>query len=331
VNILRNAHTPYHLKHLLLGGAVLAFGFFSRPDSATAEVPASKKTRQPVLAFVSDTQEPLWIETFRFQRDRNEEATAAIFTALVREPNVTALFHLGDVTAVGSWETEWQNIDADLSMFRDMGVPVFPILGNHDYYIFPRQGKEAFLKRFPRCEPSWYITRIGTIAVVLVNSNFSRLSEQERVQQQQWFETELSSLQQDSAVKSIIVGTHHPPYTNSRIVDPSTEVQDAFIPPFLRCSKCKVFFSGHAHAFEHFQEQGKDFVVMGGGGGLLHPLLTGEKVRWKDLFPANTKRRMFHYLLCEQRGESFHLTVKMLNPDYQSFYAAYEISIGETK
>lgn len=327
MNILRNSHNLRHAKHLLLVGLLPVFHLFGSPGSSATEE-RKPESRRPVLAFVSDTQEPLWIETLVLQRDRNEEATAAIFSALVHEQGVAALFHLGDVTAMGSCTTGWERIDAYLSRIEDAGIPVFPVPGNHDYYIFPRQGKRAFLKRFPRREPSWYVTRTGAIAVVLLNSNFFRLSNHERAEQQRWFETEVSALDRDSTVKSVVVGTHHPPYTNSTIVDPSTEVQDAFVPVFLRCSKCKVFLGGHAHAFEHFHEHGKDFLVIGGGGGLLHPLLRTEQARWKDLFPANTERRMFHYLLCEQRGEFLHLAVKMLNPDYRSFDTVYEIAIG---
>ena len=330
MSILSNSYPLRFAKHFLLVGLVPVFNLFGTPGSSAAEE-RKPESRRPVLAFVSDTQEPLWVETLVMRRDRNEEATAAILAALLRERDVAALFHLGDVTALGSRKTGWDSIDASLSRFDGAGIPVYLAPGNHDYYIFPNRGKSAFVKRFPRCEPSWYVTRIGTIAVVLLNSNFPRLSDDERAEQKRWFETEVSALDRDSTVKFVIVGTHHPPYTNSTIVDPSAAVRDVFVPIFLRCSKCKVFLGGHAHALEHFHEHGKDFLVIGGGCGLLHPLLRNEKARWKDLFPGNTERRMFHYLLCEQRGESLHLTVKMLNPDYRSFDTVYEIAIGENK
>ncbi|MBA4311656.1 MAG: metallophosphoesterase [Chlorobiaceae bacterium] len=324
----RHLYNITKIKYFFLGGIALALNLLFIYVASPAEIP-KHEVHQPVLVFVSDTQSPMWIETLKLKSDRNNDATDAIFHSILSEPNVAALFHLGDITAMGSFESEWETIDSYLSLLQDSSISFFPVPGNHDYYIFPQRGREAFLKRFSFCEPSWYVVKKGNIAVVLLNSNFSRLSEEERKTQQQWFESQILTLEQDSIISSIIIGTHYSPFTNSTIVDPSTEVQEAFVPVFLQCNKCKLFLSGHAHAFEHFQKGGKDFVVLGGGGGLLHPLLLGAERRWVDLFPNATERRMFHYILCEQRGEFLNLTVKMLNPDYRSFTSVYEINFEE--
>jgi hypothetical protein len=37
-----------------------------------------------------------------------------------------------------------------------------------------------------------------------------------------------------------------------------------------------LFLSGHCHGFEHYKIGGKDFMVIGGGGGLHQPLKQGE-------------------------------------------------------
>jgi 3',5'-cyclic AMP phosphodiesterase CpdA len=285
--------------------------------------------RGTVVAFVSDTQEPIWFESLALKRDRNQEATEAIFNAIAEERRVSVLFHLGDMTAAGSVQSEWRRMDKYITRLRDEGISFFAAPGNHEYFPFPSRGEEAFRKRFPESKPAWCTKKMHGLAVVLLNSNFSDLSENERREQQQWYEAELQNLDHDTTVTSIIVGTHHSPYTNSTVVDPSMKVRRAFVPAFLKSSKCRLFMSGHAHAFEHFREGGKDFLVIGGGGGLLQPLLLGSARRSIDLYPYPTRRRMFHYVLCETRGKSLLITLKMLKPDYRTFTDKYKILIGE--
>jgi hypothetical protein len=110
-------------------------------------------------------------------------------------------------------------------------------------------------------------------------------------------------------------------------VSPSKEVRDSFVPLCLRYPKCRFFLSGHSHAFEHFREGGKDFLVIDGGGGQQQPLLTGADRRWEDLFPRKTERRMFHYLRCRITGPGLELTVRMVRSDFSGFEAAYTLSI----
>src|SRR5512133_2970555 len=104
-----------------------------------------------------------------------------------------------------------------------------------------------------------------------------------------------------------------------------TQTASSWIPR----SKCSLFITGHSHAFEHFRQGGKDFIVTGGGGGLLHPLGRGENMRWKDLFPWNSERRMFHYVLCEQYGNALRVMVKMIKPDFRTFATVYRFAIGK--
>jgi predicted phosphodiesterase len=263
------------------------------------------------------------------KRDRNEEATEAIFNAIAAETSVSTLFHLGDITAMGSFDSEWRKMDRYITKLRDNGITLNAVPGNHEYFIFRSRGEAAFRKRFPESHPAWFTRKIQGIAFVLLNSNFSDISEAERKEQQKWYEAALSDLDRDTTVRFIIVGTHHSPYTNSTIVRPSSAVRKAFVTAFLKSPKCRLFISGHAHAFEHFHENGKDFLVIGGGGGLLQPLLLGAERQYIDLFPYPTRRRMFHYVICEERDRHLILTLKMLNRDYRTFTDKYKIRIAE--
>jgi hypothetical protein len=145
------------------------------------------------------------------------------------------------------------------------------------------------------------------------------LTVDEQAEQLSWYQETLRELDKDSAVGIVVVACHHSPYTNSTIVSPSGDVQESFVPPFLQSAKARIFLSGHAHAAEHFRISTKDFLVIGGGGGLQHPLLRGSESRWQDLFLQKTEKRMFHYVEGLIAGTSATFTVRMLKDDFSSF------------
>ena len=189
------------------------------------------------VLFISDTQQPLWIETLRLHETDNEGATKKIFSAIQQESSATALFHLGDFSSIGMVGAYWRSFDV---FQRSLHIPIFPVLGNHDYYVFPFLAMAQFRQRFPNVSPSWYATQIDGLVVIALNSNFSHLSDKELQTQRSWYCERLSSYDRDSTVKAVIVVCHHPPYTNSDIIDPSTEVQNTFVKPFMKIGRAHV-------------------------------------------------------------------------------------------
>ncbi|MCU0594619.1 MAG: metallophosphoesterase [Desulfobacterota bacterium] len=270
------------------------------------------------MAFVSDTQSPMFPEAIRLSRNNNKLARAKIFDSIVQwQPH--SVFHLGDLVALGFWSPSWEAIDAFTDRLRALGTGFHPVMGNHELMLFSKSGEANFQKRFPRATRTGYLRRAGPLAVVLLNSNFKVLTDDERAKQLSWYWETLGELDNDSTVGLVVVACHYSPYTNSKIVSPSAEVQESFVPPFLESAKARIFLSGHAHAAEHFRIHGKDFLVIGGGGGLQQPLLTGPDARWPDLFPQKTEKRMFHYVEGVISGASATFTVRMLNDDFSSF------------
>ncbi len=294
----------------------------------TTPIISQSISKPTTIGFISDTQAPIWIEKFWIKSNRNEEATEAIFNRILKEENIVGLFHLGDITSYGGFHFAWDEINSHLAKLEKVHIPFYPVPGNHEYYFPAKLAIAQFKKRFPEIKNTWYSVQINNIAVILLNSNFSNMSETELTEQKKWYSESLEKYEKDSTVRIIIVGTHYSPFTNSTIVEPSEEVEREFVKPFLANNKCKLFLSGHAHAFEHFKKNGKDFLVIGGGGGLQQPLLTGNKQRTKDYFPFNTTIRMFHFLTCEEKGDSLLAKVIMLNKDFKTFYIPYEIKIG---
>jgi hypothetical protein len=279
------------------------------------------------VIFASDTQSPIWIEKFFIRPDDNELATQKIFDAISRDSTCAAMFHIGDITAMGAGYTYWEEFDRISAPVRDAHIPIYPAFGNHEYMPWEDDGIYNMVERFPFLTTSWYVRRIGPLAVVILNSNFSHLSAGATAEQERWYEQTLKNLDDDTTVSAVIVGCHHPPYTNSTIVSPSREVERVFVPPYVKSRKAMLFVSGHAHAFEHFNQNGKDFLVIGGGGGLLHPLLTGGEQRWPDRVVHETNRSFFHYVRVTPRAGRLAVEVFMLNPDFNGFRPAYSFEL----
>jgi len=270
------------------------------------------------VAFLSDSQDPTWYESLVLKVYHNSQARDMILgDILSREPH--AVVHLGDMVSAGANTKKWGRIDEFVDSLEAKGIGFHPILGNHEYYYFGKKGRRNFERRFPGLNTTGRIVRFGGAAIVLLNSNFSRLEKSEQHYQAKWYRESLRALDADSTIEFIIVGCHHPPYTNSTIVPPSPEVDTAFVPAFLETRKAVLFVSGHAHAYEHYRRAGKDFLVIGGGGGLLQPLLTGTRQRSEDLFVAEGKTRMYHYLWCELEPGRLRFAVRMIRRDLSGF------------
>ena len=280
--------------------------------------------QHPSIIFLSDTQQPMWIETLRLTEHENEKATKTIFRAIQCESTAVGIFHLGDVTSIGMTDSNWKLFD---EFHKDLHVPVYPVIGNHDYYLFQEQALEQFKKRFPKIPTTWYSVVIKSVGVIVLNSNFPKLSDDEHNQQLQWYHEQLARFEYDSIITSVIVLCHHSPYTNSTIVYPSQDVQQKFLVPFFMYNKTSVFMSGHAHAYEHFQKMGKELFVIGGGGGLLHPLLTGKRQRFPDLFSQQSTMRFFHYIECSIQPHLLLFSVRKLRNDFSGFDTVDSISV----
>jgi len=278
-----------------------------------------------LVDVVSDAQSPLLIEETALRPNHNDQAREMIFSQILADhPN--AILTLGDMASLGFYGTAWKSFDNFLDRARKGHIPVFATLGNHELMLFPSRGAEEFYARFPWYRKTGYAVRVGKLAVAMLNTNFSQLTDQEESYQSHWLDSTLAAFESDTSVSIVIVATHHPPYTNSTIVSPSTKVREIYVPIYLRYSKCRLFLSGHCHAFEHFRQSGKDFLVLGGGGGLQQPLLTGNEARWEDLFPRKTQTRMFHYLQCRITAQALDVTVRMVKEDFSGFEDAYELA-----
>ncbi|GAB4026247.1 metallophosphoesterase family protein [Spirosoma koreense] len=275
------------------------------------------------ILFLSDTQAPMWVEKLVLRTHQNTKATQAIFDEIIRlRPAV--LYWLGDIVSLGYRTRKWRIIDQFLLKCTEVRTAVYAIMGNHDVMGRPRKGARNFQQRFPEHSPTGYVKTTDAIAVVMLNSNFSTLSIENLVKQQTWYEQTLADLDADPEIKVVIVTCHHAPYSNSKLVGSSKLVQQRFVPPYIKSQKARLFITGHSHAFERFEFEGKTFLVIGGGGGLRQPLNTTPS-RLPDR--ATEYKPMFHYLAVRREGEGLSLTSYCLKKDFSGFSEGYHFDI----
>lgn len=281
----------------------------------TGSSSAFAQQKHPFIAFAADTQGPLWVQKIFHDTHNNLEATRLIFKDIdTIRPN--AFFILGDVVSLGRSKNAWKNMDGYLKQTRLDSIPVYATLGNHEVLLGTWCGTQNFKARFPMYDPAGYTEVVDSVAVILLNSNFNKMNRSEIANQDAWYQKALQTLDEDPAIKFIIVGCHHSPFTNSRRAKPSAEVQQHIVPPFIASKKCVLFLSGHSHNFERFNMQGKYFLVIGGGGGLHQPLKSNNE-KMHDL--SEGYKPAFHYLEVRRDGNALQLISRRLRADLSGF------------
>ncbi len=294
------------------------------PLVCLAQLPASTISTTVEIDFISDTQQPMLVEKIVLKPTNNLKATSLLFKEIIKT-KPQSLYMLGDIVSLGYRNGKWKKVDVFLDSCRKKNIAVYGLLGNHDVMFRTKKGESNFVKRFPENIITGYTSVTDSVAIILLNSNFKKLSVDDKLKQNAWYQSELNRLDSSEAIKAIIVTCHHAPYTNSKIVGQSLPVQQNFVRPFINSKKAKLFITGHAHDFEHFKENGKDFLVIGGGGGLHQPLNDAEN-KLPDL--ASDYKPFFHYLSVKREGGELQTTSHFLSNDFTSFGIGHSFTTG---
>jgi len=272
------------------------------------------------IYFISDVQAPMAVEKVIWKAYRNEEARDSLFTDLIRQ-HPKNLFMLGDLTSKGSNEKVWAPVDAFL---KKINIKAYALPGNHEYMFRPSKGLKMFKQRFKEEWLYGYFVNEDSVAIVMLNSNFIHLSQNEFSKQLAWYRSVMATLDTDPAVKAIIVCTHHPPYSNSKEGGSSQQVADSIVPAYEKTKKAKLFISGHSHNLEYFTDSiGKHFLVIGGGGGIKKHFIKAGKRKNIDLIKQDAKP-LYFYLIIEKNGNYLKLIARGFKRDFSFF----EFDIG---
>lgn len=251
--------------------------------------------RPAPFAVIGDTQETMFGERYLLRREHNP-VERAFLLAKVAEWRPGFLVVAGDFTCDGGSPRRWDEFDRLAAGLRRHGIPVLPCPGNHDYWGGRARGQRALASRFPQLDDhTWYLRRSGSLALIFVDTNRAVLTRAEWEAQAQWYAATMAAFEHDTSVAGVLVFAHHPPFTNGTATGDDAPVQRDFVPPLVRSRKALAMISGHTHAYEHFVEQGKHFIVTGGGGGPRVRLRAGRRRRHRDHFEGPSPRP-FHCL-----------------------------------
>jgi 3',5'-cyclic AMP phosphodiesterase CpdA len=275
--------------------------------AAAAPHPEPIAFRTGRFAAVGDLQRTSLAEIWRESNDLEREKIIGSIAA--EAPDFVAL--LGDLVFRGSSAAGWSRFDRLAAPLRENRIPVVPVLGNHEYWIKPKQAMANFFARFPRLDGRhWHAARYGPLAVVALDSNIRFLSRSDWQRQREWFTEELVAAEVDPEVRGVLVLVHHPPYTNSTVTADELHVQETFVPPFQASTTAMAMLSGHVHSYERFHRGGKTYVVAGGGGGPRIRLAQGARRRHEDDLFEGPAVRHFHYLLGNVGPEGIEFEMK---------------------
>ncbi len=253
------------------------------------------EVRSGRFAVVGDLQRTSRAE---FWRESNpEERRRLVAEIAARSPDFVVA--LGDLVFQGSSRRDWEFFDALTAPLREAGIPIFPLLGNHEYWLSSRIALRNFFERFPTLAGRrWHADTYGSLGLLFLDSNERELGREAWREQEAWLGETLARFDADPAVRGVVVFVHHPPFTNSTVTGDELHVRRAFVPSFAAARKTLAMVAGHVHSYEHFVRGGKTFLVAGGGGGPRVKLARGAARRHADDLFEGPELRHFHFLLC---------------------------------
>ena len=289
---------------------LLGFAFAAScatPD--TAPIPSyqaalAEGAPRPFILF-GDSRKTLSGE---FWRASYPKERLAVIQALAGE-KPAFIVNTGDLVSAGSDRSEWRDFHEENRPIFDRRIPYFPGLGNHEYLWNRKEGLENYFASFPEIHgQKWYQIRFAPTLLLILDSNFRELDDDEIESQDRWLSETLATAERDAAIRHVILAFHHAPYTNCVSHGDSRAVQDHFLT--RRTPKVHVVVTGHVHAYERFLKDGVQYLVSGGGGAPLMPIDVN-KPRHPDEFRGPTYRP-FHYCRFTPEGERLRCDVVML-------------------
>ena len=246
------------------------------------------------LVVLGDTQRVLPIEFWSRPQDKLQRVL--VDAVLNLEPD--GVLHCGDIVAIGGSRRHWTRFDQTFGPWREAGLPLLPVLGNHDRMWHSPKARGHLAKRFPwLAERSYHRLDYGPLAILGLDSNRRLWPGDSHAEQHSWLEDTLNTLDDSPDLKALLGYWHHPAFTNSMIVRPSKRSLNHFAFPLLAHPLFALGLSGHAHAYEHFRHEQAHFVVSGGGGGPLHRLRHPKRRRYTEHYPDQRRLGFMHF--CE--------------------------------
>jgi predicted phosphodiesterase len=186
--------------------------------------------------------------------------TPLVAEAIAEDEDCMFLLHLGDTVGDPHDEAEWERFFAEMGPVMSQ-IPIFPVMGNHERNLTVWYAAFGY--------PEWYAFSCGDVPVIVLDSNDWAAPRAE--EQDAWLEKTLAV-----AECPPVVAFHHPPFADdAKHPDGWRQFADRWEPLFTAYD-VPLVLSGHVHAYERYERDGRVWIVAGTGGGPLYPL-TEEK------------------------------------------------------
>ena len=283
----------------------------SRRRPATAAPPPIEVERIPVrkgsFVIVGGLRSTLGFEAWKASTPRQRRAILREVSG--EKPDFVAL--LGDLVFCGSSEDSWEDYDRLSSPLKSGGVPAYPILGNHDYWLSRRTALSNYFARFPHLRGRhWYAAAYAGVGIVFLDSNVQWLTAGAWREQIAWYERVLEQWDREREILGSIVLLYHPAFTRRTSSD-ILHVQRDLLPGFLRSRKTLAMVSGLVRDDAPAFRGGKAFLAAGAAG--THSA-AGER-RSADGAAATLPR----YLRVRPEGRGVAIEVRGLDPETDGF------------
>jgi len=211
----------------------------------------------------------------------------------------------GDFVFRGFHAEDWTYFDKAIQPLRDRGIPIYPVIGNHEVGPFPNlwgakvfkeiendahdhiaaRGLQNYYKQFPAIsQKRWYSVRYANCYFLILDSEL--MDEASNAAQDQWLKTQLDSTPAD--IDYVFVALHRPPYTalTDAVHKPGPRL--VALAKMLEARQTAIHahiivIAGHVHNYERYQHNGVDYIVSGGGGAAQVKFTRAAD----DLYPQN--------------------------------------------
>ncbi len=201
----------------------------------------------------------------------------------------------GDITFNGNDVNDWLTWDKETKMWREQGIRVVPVIGNHEMHGDLKIALSNYFERFPELNGSlFYSARAANTLFLVLDSSI----DENTGPQHDWLASELDKIPAD--VSFVVFVLHHPPITSSHEGSPLGGGHDArpeeqMLAQFIEAKQAHtrarfVVIGSHVHNYERHEHAGITYFVTGGGGAHAYPIERNPG----DAYPDN--RINYHFL-----------------------------------
>lgn len=236
-------------------------------------------------------------------RDTDPARRVALIDRIVAErPDFLVI--TGDLVLQGDRTSDWEVYDRETQPLSSAGIPIFPVMGNHDLASSVSLARANWRRQFPRFQHRWNSVRYGNSLFLMLHTDSDTRPESP---QRKWMESHLDRL--PVGIDYVFVVTHHPSYTRYMSRAHSRRNSEQRLASFLeerqKTVQAKLFeLSGHVHNYERYENGGVMYIVTAGGGATPYAVPRKPDDYYRETGPT------YHY--CRFTVNGSHLKFEMV-------------------